>query len=551
MGKPITFEQDPLAIFLEYQLPQMIAQAKEAEKNRMHEKDMVQVREESAIRIADANQQNQQENALLEFQQGLLKEDYDNTKSAIKEQEKVLKALNIIPSQYAKIKDDERSTGSEDIYKIVKSDEGQKLDMTIQQAQTLEENLTNIQNEINEGQEYQKYLDELLAGAQLGQQVAKEVNDLTMDNIYDINDFNRYLDLNKVFDKNSPAYEGFMSQAPGYEKSIEIGNEWIKGEKMLADIAETQANNNDRMVKNIYGEAVYLDNEGLNSTFRTLSQGYNALEENLVGTDFFEHTIYRMEDLKPDAKMDWISNPDQLLIAKDRLRENMMSQLNHSESGIFDRTNTELYTELNKYNDLVDSNMSKDELRKQFDKVFVKLQEVDLMKELDFSNSHSANAKAYFRQEMKHYMESTDAYNTLTTPSSMPRGQRTDPMNLGSISTNEIDDLGLADNIYEEVEKKYIPELEELNSQLALFQSEGLYNDPDYIKLKNQKKNLEAEIQSDKDKIDLEIRLKDLQELADLKQIPVEQLLAEIEADKKEKEQYALRQASFIPGRSW
>ena len=92
MGKPITFEQDPLAIFLEYQLPQMIAQAKEAEKNRMHEKDMVQVREESAIRIADANQQNQQENALLEFQQGLLKEDYDNTKSAIKEQEKVLKA---------------------------------------------------------------------------------------------------------------------------------------------------------------------------------------------------------------------------------------------------------------------------------------------------------------------------------------------------------------------------------------------------------------------------------------------------------------------------
>ena len=209
--------------------------------------------------------------------------------------------------------------------------------MTIQQAQTLEENLTNIQNEINEGQEYQKYLDELLAGAQLGQQVAKEVNDLTMDNIYDINDFNRYLDLNKVFDKNSPAYEGFMSQAPGYEKSIEIGNEWIKGEKMLADIAETQANNNDRMVKNIYGEAVYLDNEGLNSTFRTLSQGYNALEENLVGTDFFEHTIYRMEDLKPDAKMDWISNPDQLLITKDRLRENMMSQLNHSESGILER----------------------------------------------------------------------------------------------------------------------------------------------------------------------------------------------------------------------
>ena len=50
MGKPITFAQDPIAIFLEYQLPQMVAQAREAEKNRIHEKDMVIAREESLMR---------------------------------------------------------------------------------------------------------------------------------------------------------------------------------------------------------------------------------------------------------------------------------------------------------------------------------------------------------------------------------------------------------------------------------------------------------------------------------------------------------------------
>ena len=87
MGKPITFAQDPIAVFLEYQLPQMIAQSKEADKNRMHQEKMVQVREESAIRIGEANQKNLQENTLLEFQQDLLKEDYDNTKSAITKQE--------------------------------------------------------------------------------------------------------------------------------------------------------------------------------------------------------------------------------------------------------------------------------------------------------------------------------------------------------------------------------------------------------------------------------------------------------------------------------
>lgn len=554
MGKPITFAQDPLAVFLEYQLPQMIAQSKEADKNRMHQENMVQIREESAIRIGEANQKNLQENTLLEFQQDLLKEDYDNTKSAITKQEEELKLLNIIPSQYAKIKDDERSTDSEDIFKIVKSEKGQKLDMTIQQAQTLEENLTNIQNEIGEGKEYQDYLDELLTGAQLGQQVAKEVDDLTMDNIYDIDDFNKYLSLNQVFEKDSPAYQGFMSQAPGYEKSIEIGNQYREGELLMAKTANQQAEAGNREIgraKNIYGEAIYLDNKGLNRTFQLLSQGYNALEENLMGTDFFENTLHRMEDLKPGEKMDWVSNPDHLLTMRNKLRENMASQLNHSESGIFDLTDDTLDDELDEYNKLEKSGASNDELNEQFDKVYSRLQDINLMKELDFNNSHSANAKAYFRQEMNHYNHATDAYNTLTTSGAMPTGQRTDPMGLGPIATEGSDDLGLSTNPYEEVEKEYSPELEELNSQLALFQNEGLYNDPDYLKLKAEKKDLDAEIQSGKDEIDLGIRLENLQELADLKQMPVEELLAEIEADKKEKEQFAMRQASFIPGRAW
>ena len=464
MGKPITFAQDPLAVFLEYQLPQMIAQSKEADKNRMHQEKMVQVREESAIRIGEANQKNLQENTLLEFQQDLLKEDYDNTKSAITKQEEELKLLNIIPSQYAKIKDDERSTDSEDIFKIVKSEKGQKLDMTIQQAQTLEENLTNIQNEIGEGKEYQDYLDELLAGAQLGQQVAKEVDDLTMDNIYDIDDFNKYLSLNQAFDKDSPAYQGFMSQAPGYEKSIEIGNEYLEGELTLAKIANEKAEANNREIgraKNIYGEAIYLDNKGLNRTFQLLSQGYNALEENLMGTDFFENTLHRMEDLKPGEKMDWVSNPDHLLTMRNKLRENMASQLNHSESGIFDLTDNTLDNELDEYNKLEKSGASNDELNEQFDKVYSRLQDINLMKELDFSNSHSTNAKAYFRQEMNHYNHATDAYNTLTTPGSMPTGQRTDPMDLG---------IGVKEPVVETKEDVVIPTvtLEELNNEAAL-----------------------------------------------------------------------------------
>ena len=45
MARRVTFDQDPIAVFLDYQLPQMIAQSREAEKNRVHEKDILQERQ--------------------------------------------------------------------------------------------------------------------------------------------------------------------------------------------------------------------------------------------------------------------------------------------------------------------------------------------------------------------------------------------------------------------------------------------------------------------------------------------------------------------------
>ena len=89
MGKPITLEQDPMAVFLEFQLPQMIAQSKEAEKNRVHEKDILQER-----------QKIEQENFLLETQTTRGLKDLDALTKDIEAQEKKLTDIDLIPSQW-------------------------------------------------------------------------------------------------------------------------------------------------------------------------------------------------------------------------------------------------------------------------------------------------------------------------------------------------------------------------------------------------------------------------------------------------------------------
>ena len=77
MARRVTFDQDPIAVFLDYQLPQMIAQSREAEKNRVHEKDILQER-----------QKIEQENFLLETQTTRGLKDLDALTKDIEAQEK-------------------------------------------------------------------------------------------------------------------------------------------------------------------------------------------------------------------------------------------------------------------------------------------------------------------------------------------------------------------------------------------------------------------------------------------------------------------------------
>ena len=90
-------EEHPLQHFLDNQLPQMIAQAREAEKNRLHEIDVLEKKQEIG-----------EKNFLLETQtkRGLDELDALNTK--IETEETALKAMDIIPSQWGLLKDEDR-----------------------------------------------------------------------------------------------------------------------------------------------------------------------------------------------------------------------------------------------------------------------------------------------------------------------------------------------------------------------------------------------------------------------------------------------------------
>ena len=231
MGKPITFAQDPMAVFLEYQLPQMIAQSKEAEKNRVHEKDILQER-----------QKIEQENFLLETQTTRGLKDLDALTKDIEAQEKKLTDIDLIPSQWELLPPKDQSEGSGEFSDLVKTDKGNQYDLTIEKANTVTGYLDNIGAQMNEGKERQDLLDRLEAGVNIGKARASEVTELTGDGIKDIHDFNRFLVLTgNPFEEGSAEYQGFISQAPGVKEAIAIADDY-KGLKYKdAQIAKMEA----------------------------------------------------------------------------------------------------------------------------------------------------------------------------------------------------------------------------------------------------------------------------------------------------------------------
>ena len=185
MGKPITFEQDPLAIFLEYQLPQMIAQSKEAEKNRVHE-----------LNVLEKKQELGQKNFLLETQVNQNIKQLDGLMADIEKKEDAIAKTGLIANQFTMLPAEDQSEGIGELTELVKTDHDNSWDGSVDAAENLTDYIGNMNNELMEGKQYEQVLDRLQAGIQEGKRRSALITeDLTGDAIITAEDFSEYLKL--------------------------------------------------------------------------------------------------------------------------------------------------------------------------------------------------------------------------------------------------------------------------------------------------------------------------------------------------------------------
>jgi len=457
MGKPITFEQDPLAIFLEYQLPQMVQQANEAEKNRVHE-----------LNVLEKQQELGQKNFLLETQVNQGIKQLDGLMTDLQKQEDAIAKTGLISDQFTMLPAEDQSEGSSELTKLVKTDQDHGFNMTIDSAENLNDYLGNLNNKLLEGQQRQEVLNRVEAGIQEGKRRSALITqDLTGDEIITAEDFSEYLKLTgNPFEEGSPEYHGFISEAPGLKEGLDLAKQFKDLDYKDAQIAnlnsETQHSLNE-MLGGRYGTGAVLNKDIFNERMRLISDGYQALESNLAGTDFMENTPFKMSSFDYTKDKNWYKDPFQMESMIGDLSTNIISQLTHSETGITNPTDDKLDGLMKQYNNTNDAALKKTAM----DKIVARLGEIDLSGELDY-NSQTAQGIEYMKKQLFHYGELRDAQNLLNQPEQVlqqlqPGGTEADPSGLGISASGP--------TVEEEVENDVViptVTLEDLNNEAAL-----------------------------------------------------------------------------------
>ena len=440
MGKPITFEQDPIAMFLEYQLPQMVQQANEAEKNRVHE-----------LNVLEKQQELGQKNFLLETQVNQGIKQLDGLMADIDKKEEAIAKTGLIADQFKILPAKDQSEGIGELTELVKTDQDNSWDGSVNAAENLTDYIGNQNNELMEGKQYEQVLDRLQAGIEEGKRRSQLITgDLTGDAIITAEDFSEYLELTgNPFEEGSPQYHGFISEAPGLKEGLDLAQQFKDLDYRDAQIAnldsETQQSLNE-MIGGRYGTGAILNNETFNERMRLISDGYQALETNLAGTDFMENTPFKMSSFDYTKDKNWYKDPYQMESMVGDLGANIISQLTHSETGITNPTDDKLDGLMEQYNNTNDAALKKTAM----DKIVARLGEIDLSGELDY-NSQSAQGIEYMKKQLFHYGELRDAQNLLNQPEQVLQqlqsdGTEADPSGLGIGSggptvEEEVDDV--------------------------------------------------------------------------------------------------------------
>ena len=337
MGRPITFEQDPIAIFLEYQLPQMVAQAREAEKNRIHEKDMVIAREESLMRTNEHSNELKEESVLNQLNYEIALKDRDKKIKRIETGQQKLLDQGIILSQFQNLKDEDTSYEAGEIFQLVQGETKRDVLNSLDELKSIEGGIEQINSKDAQLDESIDILNKIEAAQNIGANIGEKVTDLTGDDDVTEEDFLAYIELYQeleqpLFDitteEGKLQQKAFMDQIPTLNEGLDIGTKIRTQKKLEGQVAELDSK---ALLNEMTAFAKQTGVSGYSSGNTALIKNQEAKWDRLPER-FQDATDYDMTKMKLTKGHNYTE--DQVQEMLDGLQENIVGQLIASERGV-------------------------------------------------------------------------------------------------------------------------------------------------------------------------------------------------------------------------
>ena len=234
--------EHPIARWLDMTLPQLVNQHITNRDNRIHEKDMMRMREENQVKMMNLQADINQKAALNQYNLEKADEKNKQLNEELKANLAALYSMNIDAQKYEALDPKQQTDAGGSIFKELGEGIQRDIFSVVEQANTVSGQVDNINKSNEYLQESKRITDGLLMGANVGRERGKLVADLTGDDLINRDDFDAYLAaMENPFVEGTPEYQGFMSEIKSPEEQFKIGKDYVdfKNSQFKASGAQT------------------------------------------------------------------------------------------------------------------------------------------------------------------------------------------------------------------------------------------------------------------------------------------------------------------------
>ena len=301
--------EHPIARWLDSTLPQLVNQHITNRDNRIHEKQMLEERQNFQKEMEENSKNARREEILLRNQLDQLNSDRDYYRKKIDSNSALLNEFGLTATKYGQVPDESSTDAGQTVLKEFGEGITRPLMQDIEAYNNLEGAIANTSSNLDYLSETIAIQDQLLAGANRGTQAAMLVEDMNDDRQLTVDDFNLYLQ------QKEDAGEGLTDiEKIGFEKTFpKAVDAFNKSLLTLTKVDESRAKANKTLAENatatamasgaIFNFAKYAPTMNLHTDKLSGIWGKNYKTEGGLKPDFKEAVTYDMTKISLKDKV--------------------------------------------------------------------------------------------------------------------------------------------------------------------------------------------------------------------------------------------------------